>query len=48
VETDQDAARSEQVNDAVNKVLDALRSNGYKPTLRIEDVEVDGGGPVPE
>jgi hypothetical protein len=29
-------------------VLDALRSNGYKPTLRIEDVEVDGDGPVPE
>jgi transcriptional regulator with XRE-family HTH domain len=48
VKADQDAARSEQVNDAVNKILDALRSNGHKPTLRIEDVEVDGGGPVPE
>ena len=48
VEADQDAGRSEQVNDAVNTILDALRSNGYKPTLRIEDVEVDGGGPVPE
>jgi hypothetical protein len=48
VEADQDAVRSEQVNDAVNKIFDALRSNGYKPTLRIEDVEVDGGEPVPE
>ena len=42
VETDQKAARSEQVNDAVNKILDALRSNGYEPVLRIEDVEVHG------
>jgi transcriptional regulator with XRE-family HTH domain len=47
VEADQDAVRSEQVNDEINKILDALRSNGYKPTLRIEDVEVDGG-PAPE
>jgi transcriptional regulator with XRE-family HTH domain len=47
VETDEEAARSEQVNDAVNKILDALRSNGYEPALRIEDVEVHGGpGPV--
>jgi hypothetical protein len=43
VEADQEATRSEQVNDAVNKILDALRSNGYIPVLRIEDVEVDGG-----
>jgi transcriptional regulator with XRE-family HTH domain len=48
VEIDQESARSEQVDDAVNKILDALRSNGYKPTLRIEDVEIDGGGPVPQ
>jgi len=47
VEAEQDATRSEHVNDAVNTIMDALRSNGYKPTLRIEDVEVDGG-PVPE
>jgi uncharacterized protein YggE len=40
VETDQEAERSEQVNNAVNKILDALRSNGYEPALRIEDVEV--------
>ena len=42
VETDQEAARSEQVNDTVSKILDALRSNGYEPALRIEDVEVHG------
>jgi transcriptional regulator with XRE-family HTH domain len=42
VEADQEAARSEQVNDAVNKILDALRSSGYDPALRIEDVEVHG------
>ncbi len=47
VEAEQDAARSEQVNDEINKILDALRSSGYRPTLRIEDVEVDGG-PAPE
>ncbi len=42
VEIDQAAARSEQVNDAVNKILDALRSNGYETGLRIEDVEIHG------
>jgi hypothetical protein len=47
VEAEQDAVRSEQVNDDVSAIMDALRSNGYKPTLRIENVEVDGG-PVPE
>ena len=44
METDQEAARSGQVNDAVNKILDALRSSGYEPALRIEDVEVHGTG----
>jgi hypothetical protein len=39
VEADQEAARSEQVNDAVNKILDALRSSGYDAALRIEDVD---------
>ncbi len=48
VETEQEAARAEQVNDAVDKILDALRINGYKPPSRVEDVEVGGGGPVPE
>ena len=42
VEADQQAARSEQVNDAVSKILEALRSNGYEPALRIEDVEIHG------
>jgi hypothetical protein len=42
VETDQEAARSEQVDDAVSKILDALRSNGYEPALSIEDVEIHG------
>src|SRR5690348_5996419 len=42
VEADQEADRSEQVNDAVNTILDALRRNGYRTTLRIEDVEVHG------
>jgi len=42
VEADQEAARSEQVNDAVSKILDALRSSGYEPALRIKDVEVRG------
>ena len=40
VEIDQEAAHSEQVNDAVDKILDVLRSNGYEPALRIEDVEI--------
>ena len=47
VETDQEAARSEQVNDAVNKILDALRNSGYEPALRIEDVTISGGEPGP-
>ena len=42
VEADQEEARSEQVNDAVNTIMDALRSNGYQPALRIEDVHVHG------
>ena len=44
VETEHEAARGEQVNDEVNKILEALRSNGYKPVLRIEYVEIHGGG----
>jgi transcriptional regulator with XRE-family HTH domain len=42
VEADQEAVRSEQVNDALDKILDALRRSGYEPALRIEDVEVHG------
>ena len=33
----------EQLNDEVVKILAALRSNGYEPTLRIEDIEYSGG-----
>ena len=47
VEADQEEARSEQVNDAVNMIMETLRSHGYKPALCIEDVEVHGGGPIP-
>jgi hypothetical protein len=47
VEIDQEAERSEQVNDTANKILDALRTIGYEPALRIEDVEIQGAGPVP-
>ena len=47
VEADQEVARSEQVDDAVSKILDALRSNGYEPALRIEDVKIFGGEPGP-
>ena len=43
-EADQEGARAEQVNETVNKILDALRTNGYEPALRIEDVEVHGTG----
>lgn len=42
-----EAARSEELNDAVVKVLGALRANGYEPVLRIEDIEYHGGGPLP-
>ena len=44
--TAEEAVRSEQVDDTVSKILDALRSNGYKPALRIEDIEVHAGGPM--
>jgi transcriptional regulator with XRE-family HTH domain len=46
VEAGQEAVHSEQVDDAVSKILDALRSNGYEPALRIEDVKYFGGGPL--
>lgn len=47
VEADQEAERSEQVNDAVEKILNALRSNGYERALRIEDVKMFGVEPGP-
>jgi hypothetical protein len=33
--------------DEVNKLMGALRTSGYEPNLRIEDVTVHGGGPLP-
>jgi hypothetical protein len=42
-------AQAQQVDEEVDKVLDALRAAGYQPTLRIEDVKIEGGdgGPLP-
>ena len=47
IETDQEDAQAQQVDDAVDKVLEALRTVGYEPALRIEDVEYEGGEPLP-
>jgi transcriptional regulator with XRE-family HTH domain len=47
VEAGHETERSEQDSNEVNKILDALRSNGYEPTLRIEDITYDGGRPLP-
>jgi transcriptional regulator with XRE-family HTH domain len=41
VEADEEEAQALRVDDAVDKVLGALRTTGYKPTLRIEDVEYE-------
>jgi len=47
IETHQEEAQSQLINDELRKVLDALRAAGYEPSLRIEDVEFSGGGPRP-
>jgi hypothetical protein len=47
VEAGHETERSERDNNEVNKILDALRSNGYEPTLRIEDITYHGGRPLP-
>jgi transcriptional regulator with XRE-family HTH domain len=47
IEADQEEAQARQVDDAVGKVLDALRTVGYEPALRIEDIQYEGGGPLP-
>jgi transcriptional regulator with XRE-family HTH domain len=47
VEAGREEARSEQLNDGVTKILGALRSSGYEPVLRIEDIEYHDGGPLP-
>jgi hypothetical protein len=44
VDTYQEGAREEQVGAGLVKVMDALRAGGYEPSLRIEDVEISGGG----
>jgi transcriptional regulator with XRE-family HTH domain len=38
---------SEQLSDEVSKVLAALRSSGYEPVRRIEDITYHDGGPLP-
>jgi hypothetical protein len=47
IETDQEDAQAQVVYEEVGKVLEALRSAGYHPTLRIEDIEIVGGGGHP-
>jgi transcriptional regulator with XRE-family HTH domain len=47
VAAEHETAHFEQDNDAVNKILDALRGSGYEPVLRIEDIEYHDGGPLP-
>jgi transcriptional regulator with XRE-family HTH domain len=47
IETYREDDQRQQVDDEVRKVLDALRTAGYEPSLRIEDVQVQGGGPLP-
>jgi len=37
----------DHVSDEVSKVLAALRTAGYEPALRIEDIEITGGGGSP-
>jgi transcriptional regulator with XRE-family HTH domain len=39
--------RREQLHGEVSKILDALRSNGYEPALRIEDIKIFGSEPEP-
>ena len=47
IETCQEDAQVEHVDDEVGKVLDALRTAGWEPVLRIEDIEITGGEPFP-
>jgi transcriptional regulator with XRE-family HTH domain len=47
IAADEAAGQSQNVAEAVGKVRDALRAAGYEPTLRIEDIKVGGGGPLP-
>jgi hypothetical protein len=38
VEYETDDERHKHLNDEVNKIIDALRSNGYEPHRHIEDI----------
>jgi transcriptional regulator with XRE-family HTH domain len=44
IETGQQEAQSEQIAEEIGKVRAALRTAGYEPALRIEDVEYSGEG----
>ena len=35
------------VHDEAGKVLDALRTAGWRPVLRIKDIEITRAGPLP-
>jgi transcriptional regulator with XRE-family HTH domain len=47
IEGEREEAQAEEIDGTVDKILDALRTGGYEPSLRIEDVEVIGGGVAP-
>ncbi len=47
VEAELEEIQASRIDDEVEKILDAMRSNGYEPTLRIEDVTSEGDGPAP-
>ena len=47
IETYRADAEVDHVSDEVGKVLAALRTAGYEPLLRIEDIEITGGGGSP-
>jgi transcriptional regulator with XRE-family HTH domain len=47
IEMNKADAHGQQISDEVYKVMDALRTTGYEPTLRIEDDEISDGGPLP-
>jgi transcriptional regulator with XRE-family HTH domain len=46
VEGDQQDAQSEHIHDEVSKIMAALRTTDYQATWRIEDVQVEPGGPL--
>jgi transcriptional regulator with XRE-family HTH domain len=47
IETYQEDAQAKHVTNELGKILGALRAAGYEPVLRIEDIEITGGGPLP-